>query len=80
VKIRKVGESRPDDVAGPVSDVRAALAAGDLARAEAELDGLPPAAREAARGFRDGVAARLAAEAAAAALVSNAVADLGAGR
>ena len=80
VKIRKVGESRPDDVAGPVASIHAALAAGELARAAAELDGLPPAAREAARGFRESVAARLAADNAAAALVSNAVADLGAGR
>ena len=80
VKIRKVGESPRDDVAERVSAIRADLAAGDFARAVADLDRLPPPARESALGLRDELAARLAADKAAAALVDDAVAALGAGR
>ena len=78
VKVRKVGESRPSGA--DLSQVEAALGAGDLARALEAFGDLPPAAQAAARNWRESAEARLAADRAAEALVGRAVADLGAGR
>jgi hypothetical protein len=78
VKVRKVGETRPRAADG--SQVEAALAAGDLARALEAFAALPPAAQAAAQDWRENAEARLAADRAADALVDRAVADLGAGR
>jgi hypothetical protein len=78
VKVHKLGESRPD--AADLSQVEAALAAGDLAGALQAFAKLPPAAQAAAQHWRESAEARLAAGRAAEALVGRAVADLGAGR
>jgi hypothetical protein len=80
VKVRKAGDIRESDAKTIASRVADALSAGDLAGALGAVGEMPPAAQAGAREWRDSVAARLAADRAAEALVARAVADLGDGR
>lgn len=68
VTIRRVGEVAGDTPAARISRAEAALARGDLAAAAKELAGLTGAAREAVAGWVGDAEARLAADAAVAAL------------
>jgi uroporphyrinogen-III synthase len=76
VTVRPVGEVEGEDAGALVARAEHRLEAGDLAGALVELDGLGGAAAEAAADWRAGAEARLAVEAALAALRAQAVAGL----